>query len=77
MSSIIKFASVVGGPPITIGTMHCEVCGAADNEQTPLRHMSVMVANKVTLITVCHGNCAESVERRAKINTLEELKGGQ
>lgn len=72
MKSIIKSANVIGGPAIV--TTRCVVCDAVEDELHLLRHMPVMIGGKVTLITVCTGECAEKVAMMPKIGSIEELR---
>jgi hypothetical protein len=74
MKSRIKAANVIGGPFIAIGTMRCAVCNTVEDELHLLRHMPVMIRNKVTLITVCTGECAQKVEMMPKIESVESLR---
>lgn len=74
MKSIIKAANVIGGQPIAIGTMRCVVCDSVEDDLHLLRHMPVMIGGKVTLITVCTGECALKVEMMRKIESVEELR---
>ena len=74
MKYSIKSANVIGGPPIAIGTLRCVVCNTVEDELHLLRHMPVMIGGKVTLITVCTGECAQKVEMMPKIGSIEELK---
>ncbi len=71
---VIKRGSYISGPPITIGALTCAVCGTVEDELHLLRHMPVMIGGKVTLITVCTGECARKVEAMPKIGSLEELR---
>ena len=54
--------------------MRCVVCDKVEDEMNLLRHMPVMIGNKVTLITVCPGECAQKVEMMPKIGSIAELK---
>ena len=74
MKSIIKAAKFIGGQPISIGTLRCAVCDSVEDELHLLRHMPVMIGGKVTLITVCTGECAQKVEMMPKIESVESLK---
>ena len=66
---ILGHQDLIGG-----NQMRCVVCDKVEDELHLLRHMPVMIANKVTLITVCTGECAQKVEMMPKIESVESLK---
>ena len=67
--TILGHQDLIGG-----NQMRCVVCDKVEDEMNLLRHMPVMIGGKVTLITVCTGECAQKVEMMPKIGSIEELK---